>query len=102
MILFIFPGFRQIVQSFRFFAKKQVHKLDRMIEKRALQAKGSNIREEAIKKREEETHIVYGLGHNTIFPRMYSSKIDSPNIAKLISNYYSWGQPIVIDFVSEI
>ena len=72
-----------------------------MVEKRAQRAKGVILRKNALEKRENEDHIIYGLGHNTIFNRMYDAKLDSVNVSKLISNYNSWGQPIVIDLVSE-
>ena len=98
--MFHFLGYRQIVQSFRYFVKKQMGKMNTMVEKRAQRAKGTILRKNALEKRANEDHIIYGLGQNTIFCRMYESKLDSANIAKLVSNYNSWGQPIVIDLVS--
>ena len=93
------PGSRQILQSFRYFGGKRFKKLNAYIEKRALVDKKVDHREREIQKRKDEEHLVYGLGHNNIFLRMYRPKMELFENSKVIWNFHEWGQPLVIDLV---
>jgi hypothetical protein len=100
MALFTCPGSRQILQSIRHFKMKRSLKLKNLIEKRASLRSKQRYHEEEIKKRQEEEHIVYGLGHNSIFLRFYRPKMEAFENARVIWNFHEWGQPLVIDLVT--
>ena len=96
------PGSRQILQSFRHFGKKRYHRLNKLIEKRATLEDKLIIREQERARRLDEEHIVYGLGHNNIFLRMYKTKVEGFENSRVIWNFHEWGQPLVIDLVNRI
>lgn len=97
--LFSCPSFRQILQTFRHFSRKRRLKLHELIEKRSNSKQKKMHHEGEIKKRQEEKHIVYGLGHNNIFIRFHRSKMEGFENSRVIWNFHDWGQPMVIDLV---
>ena len=65
---------------------------------RAKKAKEDEVIEEAKKKKfETNSHIVYGLGENTIFHRINQRVMERGLDHKVIREYHEWGQPLVID-----
>lgn len=88
---------RQRAQAMRYFAAKKKHKLKALVDKRASASLSvENIMQER-KKREEEKHIVYGLGYNSIFLRFYDKNFDRFENEKSIRQFHEWGHPLVID-----
>ena len=94
------PGSRQILQTFRHIMKKRYAKLKDLVDKRSAAKKKELLHQEEIKRREEEPHLVYGLGYNFIFLRFYRPTMEKFENARVIWNFHEWGQPLVIDLVN--
>jgi len=86
-----------IVKTINYLYESHVTNMKEFINKRARQAKGDEKKKEYQELKLNNNHIIYGLGHNTIFLRRYEKDIETAEKNKLLREHNEWGQPLVID-----
>jgi ribonuclease P protein 1 len=90
-------GNKSIAKAINYISDTRNFSMSDYIKKRARQAKfpiHKKNYEENIKK---NNHIIYGLGHNTIYHRVYKKQDHRVDTNKTIREFNEWGQPLVID-----
>ena len=86
-----------IVKTINYLYESHVTNMKEYINKRARQAKGEEKKKEFHEMKKNNNHIIYGLGHNTIFLRRYERDIETVEKNKQLREHNEWGQPLVID-----
>jgi len=86
-----------IVKTIKYINERQIEVLKQFIEKRVRQFKGAARKQARLDRIQNSNHIVYGLGHNTIFFRVYPRDIEKIEKNKVLREFNEWGQPLVID-----
>ena len=86
-----------IVKTIKYIHEKHIVELKHFIEKKARQSKGAAKKQARLDALKNSNHIVYGLGHNTIFMRKYPRDIEKIEKNKVLREFNEWGQPLVID-----
>jgi len=82
---------------FLYLSKVRAAKINDLITKRITQAGAKKQGDDVRKIRQNETHLIYGLGHNHFSIRIYDSQIDDALSWYAVREFNSWGQPLVID-----
>ncbi len=81
----------------KFIQMKRIQALKDHVARRVTAAVGPILQKNHKEKMENEKHIAYGLGHNTIFHRVYPARVDLYNNHRAIAEFNEWGKQLVID-----
>lgn len=88
----------KIMEYFLFFASKQFRALEKYVKKKGRVIRGEKERKEHEERLQNNDHISYGLGRNTLMMRIESTKWDNWGNYKHCREIMSeWHQPLVID-----